>query len=61
MEKNNYQTDGELDVCDSGWTIPSYNQTSEITPAPNVSQYIPKSPVEFIYCSILKMFGEMCE
>jgi len=46
--------------CELRFNISSENQTSEPTTVPKISSYIPKNPVESLYCSILSFFGVFC-
>jgi hypothetical protein len=48
-------------VCDLRAAIPAENRTGISMTMPEVSPYIPLSPVESLYCSILQLFGGGCE
>ena len=41
-------------------TVPSIIQTQEIVAESTISSYVPMSPVESFYCTILSIFGAKC-
>jgi hypothetical protein len=50
-----------LNICDTRWTIPSDNQTLQESSNLPRNAYIPQSPVESLYCSIVQILGGRCE
>jgi hypothetical protein len=46
--------------CEKRFDIPSDNQTLQEATRPTRNTYIPKSPVESLYCRILSLFGSRC-
>ena len=47
-------------ICDSRWTIPSDIFTNSTTSIVSRPPYVPQSPVESLYCTILNLFGARC-
>lgn len=59
-ERNRYQTDWLPEICSTKWTIPSDNKTVP-DPENNAKTFVPKSPVESLFCNILQYLGGRCE
>lgn len=47
-------------ICKFRFDIPPDYQTSDNQGSPNESRYIPRSPIESLYCSLLSIFGARC-
>lgn len=45
-------------ICESRWTIPP--DTPAVVPTTGSYAYLPRSPVESLYCGILSIFGARC-
>lgn len=46
--------------CELRFSIPSGNTTPDVTSGSRQQHYVPKNPVESLYCSILQFFGGSC-
>lgn len=47
--------------CEQRFDIPSHNKTSRECVNQTRNTYTPQSPIESLYCNILRMFGRRCE
>lgn len=57
---NPYDKHAPSRYCELRFNIPSDNMTLEMMALPTESLFVPKSPVESLYCSLLSIFGARC-